>query len=1428
MKRITIVIMTLALSAFFWGSTYAQGNYQVKKGERPPIDISRAPKDAYYHNTVRVKVNSDYESKIAFPSKDFEIEILGIESIDELNNDLGLSRIDRTFPVNTVLDKRFEKRHKDWGFHLWFEFTYKNDQNIVELVSKLNKMKEVELAEPVFKKQIVDYNPNGFVEIDFSRHTENVSTKNGKWVPNDPRLNEQWHYNNTGQQGGTPGSDIDLFAAWDIQKGNPDVIVAIIDGGIDHNHADIQANMWSGIGYNFVNNSTNIEPHNHGTHVAGTVAAVNNNGIGVAGVAGGSGGGNGVRLMSCQVFASSSSGGFSVAPVWAADNGAVISQNSWGYTSAGYYEQSVLDAIDYFNLNAGSEPGSPLSGGITIFAAGNSYSSGQWYPGYYSGAMAVAATNNQDMKSWYSNFDTWVEISAPGGETNTVTQRGVLSTLNGNTYGFYQGTSMACPHVSGVAALVVSHIPGELSADELRDLLKETTDNHYAVNPTYTGMLGTGRLNAASALGEAEAYLTGLRNPKDFMALAISADEIHLSWTRNENLNSVILAYNTVAQFGVPEPTMQVGESIPGGGQILFLGFDTTFNHTELEGVTPYFYRIWSFNEEGEVSTGRGAFATTLCSNFNLPFAEDLSQQTFPMCWSTAWVGSGSVNVWSVTNTANAGGISGEFRARYASSTGTSRLVSPAINTMGVAQVTLRFRHFFDDYSSGLVFKVQTSNDGEQWTDTEWSFSSGNGNIASSLVEFDISDNLNSENTYIAFTIVGNHFNFDYWYIDDVEIEGMPTGAPLVVTIDAIDITETSALLRGNITSQGDEPVTSSGFVYSTSPNPQIGNPNTIVIYNNPLVSEGDFSYGITNLSPASTYFFRSFATNSIATTYGSQKEFTTLCGIVLLPYEQYFSTTELPACWENLNNGGTVNQTWKFGSFSQGLSGSTSYAYLNSDAYGNGNNQNADLISPPINVVGYESVTIKFKHYFRQYSSASTATVSYSVDGGVTWEFLQNWTQTTANPANFEQLISITEGSVTEILIRWNFTGSWAYYWCVDDVEITGVVAGDPPVVTTLSATDVSSTSATLNGVVNPSNLTTTAYFNWGISNVEENQIVYEGQLEGEDDIEIELALENLLPGKQYQFRAKASNLGGITLGETLTFNTITDKPMAGELIVQSFDSRMIEVAGSIISNGGLDLLVSGICVSTSPDPTPSDLFYEISGIEGTFTVAIFAFVPNSTYYFRLYLENDLGSVYSNEVIATTLLEVPEVITLQTNSITSNAAILVGELSALWNTEYSSIGFVMHTDSEFEKETEGAIVLEIEGEVEEGALFEISVFELLSETTYYYRAFADNTIGVGYGEIISFQTRPTGIDENSRFKLNVYPNPAREKVNIVSQNGILDNVAVYSSTGSLIYMTSINSDKGEIDVSRLSPGVYIIKVQYSGANMQFIKVIKQ
>ncbi|MDZ4121377.1 MAG: S8 family serine peptidase, partial [Candidatus Cloacimonadaceae bacterium] len=411
--------------------------------------------------------------------------------MDELGQALGIREVKQLF-YSPAFKKDFESRHIAWGFHLWFEMRFDQGQDLRAMVMAFRGLDDiVAWAEPEYKK-VLNADREAFIALDSSEAL--------RWVPNDPRLGEQWHYNNTGQQNGTPGADIKLFPAWDIERGHPNVIVAVVDDGIQFNHPDLALNMWSGIGYNFVSGSSTVVPGNHGTHVAGTVAAVNNNNLGVAGVAGGNGTNRGATLMSCQVFTSSSSGGFHLAPVFAADNGAAISQNSWGYTNVGYYDQNVLDAIDYFNANGG---GNVLNGGITIFATGNSNAQGQWYPGYYSGVFSVASTTNQDTRAYYSNYGTWVDVSAPGGETINVSARGVLSTLTGSTYGFYQGTSMACPHVSGLAALLISfaHRNGSnLSNTQIANILRDTTDDHYGVNPSFIGLLGTGRVNALTAL----------------------------------------------------------------------------------------------------------------------------------------------------------------------------------------------------------------------------------------------------------------------------------------------------------------------------------------------------------------------------------------------------------------------------------------------------------------------------------------------------------------------------------------------------------------------------------------------------------------------------------------------------------------------------------------------------------------------------------------------------------------------------------------------------------------------------------------------------------------------------------------------------------------------------------------------------------------
>jgi subtilisin family serine protease len=539
-------------------------NAEARFGERPFIDIYKVPDSAMEQGHIRIKL-SDKHSLLAqeLQYRSGDIESFGIEELDELAQQFQVTKITRVFSGLTR-DHKYAARHIEWGLHLWFELEYESRADIRSMVMAYRGLEEsVQWAEPEYKKTMMSVNSDEVAAIN-----ETLT----RWTPNDTRYGEQWHYHNTGQTGGTVDADIDLPQAWDIEKGHPDVIVDVQDGGIQQDHPDLNGNLWintdeiagNGIdddgngyiddrtGYNFVAGNGTIVGHFHGTHVAGTIAAESNNSTGVAGIAGGNGATRGVSLMSTQVFTDASSGGFENAPIYGADNGAAISQNSWGYTYVGVYDQVVLDAIDYFNTNGG---GVVMDGGITIYAAGNGESSGQWWPGCYSGAFSVAATTHEDTKAWYSNYDTWVDVSAPGGET-AVSQEGVLSTYTGSAYNFLQGTSMACPHTSGVAALVLSYSYRNgriLSNTELADIIRNTTDNHYGVNPSYIGQLGSGRINAYAALMAANPALPSctITSPADGSVFNLNSSiTINVTATDNDGtITGVAFYIDNVLQY---------------------------------------------------------------------------------------------------------------------------------------------------------------------------------------------------------------------------------------------------------------------------------------------------------------------------------------------------------------------------------------------------------------------------------------------------------------------------------------------------------------------------------------------------------------------------------------------------------------------------------------------------------------------------------------------------------------------------------------------------------------------------------------------------------------------------------------------------------------------------------------------------------------
>ena len=260
-------------------------------------------------------------------------------------------------------------------------------------------------------------------------------------------------------------------------------------------------------------------------------------------------------------------------------------------------------------------------------------------------------------------------------------------------------------------------------------------------------------------------------------------------------------------------------------------------------------------------------------------------------------------------------------------------------------------------------------------------------------------------------------------------------GGAVVTTTAVTGIALTAAVSGGSVSTDGGSAVTARGVCWATTANPvATGNHTT------DGTGTGTFVSNITGLSANTLYHVRAYATNANGTYYGADLTFTTLCGVYTLPFTESFSGSSIPTCWSQLDNQGG-GQIWQFGTItgqSPNPSLTGNYAYLNSDAYGSGFSQNADLISPTIDMSGFSSVNLQFKHYFKSYTGSS-GTLSYSINNGSTWTVIQTYTATSAtNPVTFNQAIAGAVGQ-SAVKFKWNYTGSFGYYWAIDDINITG-----------------------------------------------------------------------------------------------------------------------------------------------------------------------------------------------------------------------------------------------------------------------------------------------------------------------------------------------------------------------------------------------------
>lgn len=512
----------------------------------------------------------------------------GIPSTDEVLDILGSYSFERVFPV----DANTEARTREAGLHLWYTVKFNKGTDLKAAAERLKQLGEISKVQTNGRiKRAYNTDSKRIYLSDKALQQKSTRAAAAEGEPNDPGFASQWHYRNLGEGnydfenlnnnhvGAKAGCDVNALEAWKTCTGDPSIIVAILDEGVMYTHPDLAANMWCNPGesvqgaktdgdgngyegdlhgYNFVTESgditwTDANDSGHGTHVAGTIAAVNNNGKGVCGVAGGDGTPNsGVKIMSCQVFSGQNSvtlAGEARAIKYAADNGAVILQCSWGYNSS---ESSIIngytpgpatekewaetyplekEALDYFINNAGS-PNGVIDGGIPVFAAGNEYAGNPAFPGAYSKCVCVSSVAADYTPACYTDFGSLVTLSAPGGDleyyskigeqedeywAETTEQKGaVLSTMikNGQpAYGYMEGTSMACPHVSGVAALGLAYAAKtnrHYRAADFVALMKKSVkelDSHYQNGATKTYYMNHTTVGASPEIVQLSKYI---------------------------------------------------------------------------------------------------------------------------------------------------------------------------------------------------------------------------------------------------------------------------------------------------------------------------------------------------------------------------------------------------------------------------------------------------------------------------------------------------------------------------------------------------------------------------------------------------------------------------------------------------------------------------------------------------------------------------------------------------------------------------------------------------------------------------------------------------------------------------------------------------------------------------------------------------------